>query len=184
MKNLNLSQNKNFSNPMAHEIVLASPEKKYFIGFSPAQVWALYDFLDSAKFNLTYWNESKSYGKSWSFKKFQRFINLFRLWLGFNFLTISHWWIFNQNIIYYLDYVFFYHFKEHRYIMLPKRQEFKNTQRMLLRTPQSSNVKCHETTVNNQIFTLHIKIIVQWNVLMLQTKTMLQVLDLSYLKTV
>ena len=107
MKNLNLSQNKNFSNPIAHEIVLASPEKKYFLGFSPAQVWALYDFLDSAKFNLTYWNESKSYGKSWPFKKFQPFINLFRLWLGFNFLTISHWWIFNQNIIYYLDYVFF-----------------------------------------------------------------------------
>ena len=49
---------------MAHEVVLGSPEKsKYFIGSSPAQFWTLYDFLGPAKFNLTYWNESKGYGK-------------------------------------------------------------------------------------------------------------------------
>ena len=49
---------------MTHEVVLASPEKsKYFIGLSPAQFWALYDFLGAAKFNLTYWKELKGYGK-------------------------------------------------------------------------------------------------------------------------
>ena len=49
---------------MAHEVVLASPEKsKYFIGLSPAQFWALYDFLGPVNFNLTYQNELKKFWK-------------------------------------------------------------------------------------------------------------------------
>ena len=53
IKTLKSSQNKYISNPMAHEVVLASPEKsKYFIGLFPAQFWALYDFLGpAAKFS-------------------------------------------------------------------------------------------------------------------------------------
>ena len=55
IKTLKSSQNKYISNSMAHEAVLASPEKsKYFIGLSPAQFWALYDFLGPVNFNLTY----------------------------------------------------------------------------------------------------------------------------------
>ena len=49
---------------MAHEVVLASPEKnKYFIGLSTAHFWDLYYFLGPTKFNLTYSNELKGYGK-------------------------------------------------------------------------------------------------------------------------
>ena len=55
IKTLKSSQNKYISNSMAHEVVLASPEKsKYFIGLSPAQFWALYDFLGPVNFNVTY----------------------------------------------------------------------------------------------------------------------------------
>ena len=55
IKTLKSSQNKDISNPIAHEVVLASPEKsKYFYGLSPAQFWALYDFVGPAKFTLTY----------------------------------------------------------------------------------------------------------------------------------
>ena len=54
IKTLKSSQNKDISNLMAHEVVLASPEKsKYFYGLSPAQFWALYDFVVPAKFTLT-----------------------------------------------------------------------------------------------------------------------------------
>ena len=53
IKTLKSSQNKDISSPVAHEVVLASPEKsKYFIGLSPAQFWGLYDFLGPAKFNF------------------------------------------------------------------------------------------------------------------------------------
>ena len=35
-------------------------KSKHFIRLPPAQFWTLYDFLDTAHFSITYWNESKS----------------------------------------------------------------------------------------------------------------------------
>ena len=139
IKTLKSSQNKGISNPMAHEVILASPEKsKYFIGLSPAQFWALYDFLGPAKCNLTYWNESKGYGKKLNHLiSFQLFITLLRLRRGFNILTIAYWSgvseysiraVFTSWIMF-----LFHHFKDHRYIMFPERQEFKDTLPKLFR---------------------------------------------------
>ena len=133
IKTLKSSQNKDISNLVAHEVVLASPEKsKYFIGLSPAQFWALYDFLGPAKFNLTYCNESKGYGKKLNHSiSFQLFITLSRWRRGFNILTIAHWYgvseysirtVFTTWIMF-----LFHHFKDHRYIMFPEQQEFKDT---------------------------------------------------------
>lgn len=45
MKTLKSSQNKRFSNPKPHEVVLACPENvTYFTGLSPALFWILYNF--------------------------------------------------------------------------------------------------------------------------------------------
>ena len=68
IKFLKLSQNKDNSNLMALEVVLASPEKsKLFIGLSSPP----------AKFNSTYWHESKGYGKKLNHSiRFQLFNNL------------------------------------------------------------------------------------------------------------
>ena len=76
IKTLESSQNKDISNPMAQEVVLVLPEKVNILLVYPqrAQFWALYDFLGSAKFNLTYWNELEGYGeKVKSFNKFSTF---------------------------------------------------------------------------------------------------------------
>ena len=83
--------------------------------------WDLYDFLGPAKFNLTYWNESKVYGKKLNHSiSFQLFITLLRLRRGFNILTIAHWYgvsdysirtVFTTWIMF-----LFHHFKDHRYI--------------------------------------------------------------------
>ena len=112
---------------MVHEVILASPEKsKYFIGLSSAQFWTLYDFLGPAKFELTYWNESKGYGKKLIHSiSFQLFIILLRLRPGFNILTIAHWYgvseysirtVFTTWIMF-----LFHHFKDQRHIMFPER---------------------------------------------------------------
>ena len=54
IKPLKSSQNKDINNAVAHEVVLASPEKnKYFIVTLPAQFSALYDFLGRIGMNQT-----------------------------------------------------------------------------------------------------------------------------------
>ena len=107
---------------MAHEVVLASPEKrKIFIDLSSVQFWALYDLLGPVKFNLTYWNESKACGKKLNHSiSFQFFFTLLRLRRGFNILTVAHWYgvseystktVFTTWIMF-----LFHHFKDHRYV--------------------------------------------------------------------
>ena len=125
---------------MAHEVVLASPEKiKYFNALSPTPFWVLYNFLGPAKFNLIYWNKSKGYGKKLNHSiSFQLFITLLRLRREFNILAIAHLYgvseysirtIFTNWIMF-----LFHHFKDHRYIMFPEPQEFKDTLPKLFRT--------------------------------------------------
>ena len=153
---------------MAHEVVLASPEKgKYIIGLSPDQFWALCDFIGPAKLNLTYWNKSKGCGKNLNHSiSFQLFITLSRLRCGFNILTIAHWYGVSEysirtvltTWIMFLSYLF----KDHRYIMF---FTFKNIRASVDCT--SLNVKCHETAANREIFTHHVKVIVQCNGLLL-----------------
>ena len=152
MKTLKASQNKGISNPMAHEVILESPEKsKYFIGLSPAQFWALYDFLDPPKFNLTYWNESKGHGKKLNHSiTFQFFITLLRLRRGFNILTIIYWYgasEYSIRTVFTTWIMFLFHqFKDHRYIMFPERQEFKETLPKLFHTFKNicASVDCTE----------------------------------------
>ena len=137
---------------MLHEAVLASPEKsKYFIGLSPTQFWGLYDFLGPAKFNLTYWNESKGYGEKLNHSiSFQLFFTLLSLRRGFNILTIAHWYGVSEYSIrtVFTTWIMFlsHHFKDHRYIMFPERQEFKDTLPNLFRTFRNirASVDCTE----------------------------------------
>ena len=131
--------------------------------------------------DLTYWIESKGHGKDFKNSiSFQLFSILLRLRRGFNILTIAHWYGVNsiQSEKYWIPGLFlFHHFKDHRwYIMFPERQEFKvlyQSYFVFLKpsvpqtTLHSLNVKCHETTTNREIFTHHLKIIVQWNALLL-----------------
>ena len=177
IKTLKSSQNKDISNPMPHEAVLASPGKsKYFISLSPTQFWALYDFLGPAKFNLTYWNESKGYGKKLNHSiSFQIFITVLRLRRGFNILTIAHWYMVLVNIqseLYLLPGLCFFliTLRTTDISCFPNDKNSKilyQTYFVLLKifvlqlTVQSLNVKCHETTANREIFAHHIKVIVQ-----------------------
>ena len=137
---------------MAHEVVLASQEKsKNFIGLSPAQFWPFDDFLGPAKLNLTYWNELKGYEKKSNHSiSFQLSITLLRLRRGVNILTIAHWYgvsdcsirtVFTTLIMF-----LFNLFKDHRYIMFPEQQEFKDTLPKLFRTFKSirASVDCTE----------------------------------------
>ena len=88
---------------------------------------------------LTYWNELKGYGKKLNHSiSFQHFITLLRLRLGFNILTIAHWYGVSE---YSIRTVFtawtrflFCHFEDHKYIMFPEQLEFKDAVPKLFHT--------------------------------------------------
>ena len=94
IKTLKSSQNKDISNPIANEVVLASQEKSKYLLVYPQLSFGLYGykFLGPTKFNLTYWNELK-YGKKLNHSiSFQLFITLLRLRCESNILIIAHWY--------------------------------------------------------------------------------------------
>ena len=166
IKTLKLSQNKDITNSMAHEVVLASPEKnKYFIGLSTAHFWDLYYFLGPTKFNLTYSDELKGYGKKLNNSIcFQLFITLLSLRRGFNILTIAHWYgvseysirtVFTTWIMFFItlrttDISCFLNNKNSK-ILYQSYFLLLNTSALQL-TVQSLNVKYHASTANREIF--------------------------------
>ena len=79
---------------MAHEVVLASIPRKneIFYCLTSSSVLGFIIFLGPAKFNLTYWNELKGFGKELNHSiSFQLFLTLMRLrQRGFDNLTTAH----------------------------------------------------------------------------------------------
>ena len=95
IKTLKSSQKKYTSNTIANEVVLASQEKSKYLLVYPQLSFELYSykFLGPTKFNLTYRNELKYYGKKLNHSiSFQLFITLLRLKCEFNILIIAHWY--------------------------------------------------------------------------------------------
>ena len=136
--NVKSSCNHDCTNSMSSAHILTDQKKcKYFIGLYPDQFEALFNFLGPAKYVLSYWHseikhKSKNNIVMSSSKldvKEQLFVTLVRLRRGFNLLTLAYMYGVSES---YIRNIFttwimflFCHFKDHKNLMFPARQDFR-----------------------------------------------------------
>ena len=124
-------------NHMPSSFILTDRTKsKYFTGLYPAQFQALFNFLGPAKYELHYWNSktknTKKKGRYDQRKqdiKYQFFVTLLRLRLGFNLMTLAHMYSMSESYIRSIPTTWiiflFHHFTVHKNLMFPARQGFR-----------------------------------------------------------
>ena len=118
-------------NPMSSSFILTDRTKcKYFTGLYPAQFQALFNFLGPAKYELSYWNSKTKNTKQKVEIKDQFFETLLRLRRGFNLMTLAQMYSISES---YIRSIFttwimflFHQFKDHKNLMFPARQGFRN----------------------------------------------------------